>query len=259
MPENEIPLPICRGVWALFEKGGQVTFDKLIEATGRPAAATRPYLDVLMRHGYVGLIGVRAAISGETISIFELLRRTGREAPYVNGAGKFIDPNVVTERPKYERAKWPTMKGRLRTAAANSGDMFSRGTMVDALGITGANRREFNHAWAALRYVGEIQRHGEDEYSYNEKPWLPCIQGYFRASGAFITADDLRRVCGQLIRPQQIEMALDMLAAEGYRCERTTRDSQGMFVNVYRAYPPASGGQDARPTETMNRPEASNG
>ena len=72
---------IRRALWAALEVGQPKTLDDLEVITGVGADWSVPYLDQLLRHGYVALCGHRQAASGEYVCMFRLVHRPGPEPP----------------------------------------------------------------------------------------------------------------------------------------------------------------------------------
>jgi hypothetical protein len=231
MPEEkQVPLPVCRSVWALLEKGGRVTFDRISDITGKPPLVTVRYLDLLLRQGYVALVGVQKAVSGETICMFELIRRTGRNAPYVDERGVFIDPNVPT---RGAGQKWalPSLGGLCRFHAERFDRPFTRKELSRKVSeiwpaVTGT---EFNSAWYHLRYAKEIEEQPDGTWEFIPNGQVKAIREYFRAHlGETIIAKDLRRQFPRIKHHYKYRQALDLLAAEGFSVRMDIRGDSNL-------------------------------
>ena len=90
-----IPAEICRCVWAALEDGLTMSFDDIQMLSGIGAEDSAPYLSVLYEHGYAAISGIRRLRSGDSITLFRLIKHTGPKAPHINERGTFVDPNAA--------------------------------------------------------------------------------------------------------------------------------------------------------------------
>ena len=87
-----------RAVWTALQPQRPMTLDELQVVTGCDAGEVLVYLNILTRHQYVSVLGIRRASSGEALPLFRLTKATGPEAPYGNAEDLFCDPNLDSGR-----------------------------------------------------------------------------------------------------------------------------------------------------------------
>lgn len=221
MREAHIDTVTCRGAWAVLEKGGPVTLDRLAEATGLSALAILPYLDLLVRRGYVRLCGVQNAVGGETICVFVLVKRTGRDAPFVDESGIFIDPNQRSVT-RLREARKPSGNGlfsaRMRIAADGLGT-FTRDELLDAAGISTADRHSCEAIWRQWKSRRVVIPVGGNVFAYIPPLLALCVQDYLRSrAGTDVSGAEIRENCFTEDRSAatgDITMAVNLLRAEG--------------------------------------------
>jgi hypothetical protein len=227
MPEHRAT-PEQRAVWAALESRRPYTLDDIGLITDVPPAESLPYLGVLMANSYVRFAGLKFADSGEALPIFQLVQRTGTEAPFVGSDGVFVDPQraQAEEAARAQRmglATMPTLRARMRVAAMRRGEPFTKADLREALGVGRDDRLTFTRAWDQCVFKGEFantQATGSPAryryYPRNEE--AERIRLFLkRRPGETMTAMDLKRALGvSFIPSSEIRHALDMLAAEGW-------------------------------------------
>lgn len=244
MPDvKPTPTPVCRAVWALLEKGGRVTFDRITEITGKHAYVSRPYVDVLLRRGYVALVGIQTAVSGETVCMFELVNRTGRDAPYVDEYGAFVDPNLSNA--GHARG---ILTARVRLAAERMG-RFTRRELFAVANVPKGKDSKFHSIWAQLKAAGEVVQDPEvysdatDSWLYVGNPQVTALREYFGThTGEAIDSKKLKAAGMSGLYGSVIGQALDLLALEGFKIA-VTRPQRSRNAVVYQVEPPEGMGE----------------
>jgi hypothetical protein len=105
----------CRGVWAALEGPRTVSVDDLELLTEGDPPSILAYLNLLVKHDYVMLSGPRKSVSGDSLVLFRLIKRTGPHAPYENEGGRFVDPNAPNQVKQGTKWSLPIMVGPSQT------------------------------------------------------------------------------------------------------------------------------------------------
>ena len=241
MPETE------RAIWAALEIGRPMTLDDLQIVTGVEFPDAISYLSVLMRERYVTMPGGRTAASGEAVPLFQLIKRTGPEAPYLRPSASsadsiFVDPNLPPAKPprgtpRDDRSRSmiePTLTSCMRLAAEWMGRPFTMSELREAVRSRGPSkkpwaqsswpaRRGFKKAWANMcrQRAAILETARPHKWNYVRTPLLEQVRDYLRGTaGTTLTAADIAAdLAIAKISGPTILAALDMLLAEGFRIE----------------------------------------
>jgi hypothetical protein len=234
----------CQSIWSAMECGRALTLDDLKVISGVLEKTACDYLQELIKRDYVWMNGIRRAASGEALPSFKLVKRTGPEAPHLDGKANFIDPNLEKQRKaapkKIGQGQVPSIRARYRVLAKRL-DTFTRDQFKQEMGAG----PEFTKTWNHLRFLKEFRQiPGIDLYQF--VPSLDCdrVWAYFQANlGKPISASELRNHLQQYVSAGLIQQVLDISAAEGFQIEVIPR--AGGRKTQYRVTKLENGGADA--------------
>lgn len=220
----------CRGVWAALEGARTVSLDDLELLIAGDPRSILAYLNLLIRHDYVALSGPRKSVSGDSLILFRLTKRTGPGAPYENEEGHFVDPNARNQIKLGSRWSLPSWSARIRHAAECLNRPFTREEISDVVSRNREDRHHFQTAWNQLRASGQIVRtENPRHFVVRIVADVLAIREYLRERpgqwiGSMEIADDLGAFA---VTFQRIKQALDLAAAEGYEVRIAERQETG--------------------------------
>lgn len=213
--------------WALMESSRtrSVKLDDL-ELNGFPAELAVPYLETLIKYGYVTMTVITAPITGEFVLKFMLKTLTGPMAPYLTDDGRFVDPNLGGQ-PKAKRGRngrladgerEPSPSARI-VAAARRLNKFTRAEILEATGLANENA----HSSAYLRGLsnrGWLYRLGRNEWRLaGTPPEAQIVEALLTkaAGGDPIDMIAAHRKWGSEIPQRTIGFVVDVMRAEGWK------------------------------------------
>lgn len=211
----------CRGIWAAMGSGRSMTLDELQMIADVLPADSVGYLELLIRHEYAAIVGIKRAASGEALTVFRLTKRTGPEAPYLHESGRLIDPNLeARSAPQHRRGAF---KAAVRLAAERIPGPFTSRQLRDALRDWPESRsKKFDSIWAQLKRSGEVVR-DTTEYPDEAQCWIyrpnrdaDAIRRYLKARlGESVSIVELKAAV-ETINGGILRTALNLLTAEGF-------------------------------------------
>jgi hypothetical protein len=152
MAEQMLSQSACRSIWALLEIGDARTFDYLVEVTDQPETLILAYMQLLERQAYLGIAGLERSSGGELIPSFLLIKRTGRQAPFVDDEGQFVDPNLPSEHPRWGVSP----KARVRLIAETFSTPFTLDELRDSVARDKSEFKKISNAIWKMKNEGEL-------------------------------------------------------------------------------------------------------
>lgn len=209
--------PLERAVWAAFASPTSVSLDDLEVITGFMPHDLLPYLNVLLRNGYVAIGGITTAQSGEAVAKLRQVRRTGPQPPVELADGRLMDPN---ESDYVQNGALMEVMPRCRTwirIIARDLGTFTRESLVDAVTERWGNRPDVLNAVSQLKYRGELVRAKAGMWTIRPDEIHERIHAYLtKWIGKPVTSAALVAGCGYRSGSQWLA-ALEVFAAEGHR------------------------------------------
>ncbi len=228
----------CRAIWAALELGGSRSLDDLEVTTGVKPDRSLEYLDLLIQHHYVRAVGVRRAGSGEAVPVFRLTRRTGPDAPYLDGWARLVDPNqrgaAEAVRETRRAPRKASLAARVRTAAERL-PSFARTELQTAVfgpEPSHMERQWFTAAWNQMVLRGHVIPAEAGRFSLRSDvdPAVDSIRRVLRRSGGkSISRQSMAEELGFSPTGPQMRHALGLLKAEGFQVTRRGSGKKSIF------------------------------
>jgi hypothetical protein len=231
MIEQPLPQGACRAIWALLEKGGARLIGELAEVTGLSENLVLKYFRLLEENNYLRLSGLAGAVSGESIPTFTLINRTGRDAPYVDDNGRFVDPNLPDAQAK---SKNGCLTARVRLAAESLKAPFSLEELRNAVTCDESEYPRVTKIFWTMRSCAELVEI-KNGWEYRPDKEAKAIRDAIKKGfiGNRFIISDLETFLACAIRPNTLRRVFSELRAEGFQVSHQRQARNGHRIRAY--------------------------